>query len=192
MLIVARHGRTAINAAGRLLGRLDPPLDDLGVQQAARLAAGLPGVVRVVSSPLQRAQATAAAFGLPVEVDERWIELDYGDLDGVAMKDVPPATWQRWRSDPAWTPPGGESLLALHARVGAACEDLMEAAATEDVVVVTHVSPVKAAMAWAMGVGVQTGWRSHVDQGSITRIGIGPAGPVLRSFNETQHLTSLS
>ena len=56
------------------------------------------------------------------------------------------------------------------------------------VVVVSHVSPIKAAVAWALGVGPEVAWRSHLDPASITRIAIGPAGPVLRTFNEVAHL----
>ena len=86
MLIVVRHGRTDANASGLLLGRrLDPGLDALGEQQAAALAAAVPRPARVISSPLQRTRQTAAAFGCPVEVDERWIELDYGALDAIAV-----------------------------------------------------------------------------------------------------------
>ena len=61
MLIIVRHGRTAANASGLLLGRADPELDELGRRQAAAVAAALPPVDRVVASPLRRAQETAAA-----------------------------------------------------------------------------------------------------------------------------------
>ena len=89
MLIMLRHGRTKANASGLLQGRIDPELDELGVQQAAA-AAGLIGRVdRVIASPLVRAQQTAAALGQPVETDERFIELDYGDWEGKPVKDVP-------------------------------------------------------------------------------------------------------
>ncbi|MBO0747342.1 MAG: histidine phosphatase family protein, partial [Acidimicrobiaceae bacterium] len=55
-LYLARHGRTPLNAAGVLRGRLDPPLDEEGRAEAARLGSALGGVgVRlVVASPLQR------------------------------------------------------------------------------------------------------------------------------------------
>ena len=59
MLFVVRHGRTAANASGLLLGRLDPDLDELGVRQAAAAAAALGTVDRVVSSPLLRTRRTA-------------------------------------------------------------------------------------------------------------------------------------
>jgi broad specificity phosphatase PhoE len=62
-----------------------------------------------------------------------------------------------------------------------------------DVVVVSHVSPIKAAAAWALGVGDEVAWRMYVAQASITRIGVGGPGglPSLRSFNETAHLDGL-
>ena len=55
MLYVVRHGETAPNAAGLLLGRSDPLLTERGQTQAATLAATLPVPDRVVSSPLRRA-----------------------------------------------------------------------------------------------------------------------------------------
>jgi len=192
MLILARHGRTASNAAGLLLGRADPSLDELGVAQAgdlARLLAGRPPM-RVVASPLARTRQTAEALGYPVAVDQRWIELDYGDYDQQPMRDIPLEVWQAWRSDPGYVPPAGESLQTMAERVRDACAELAEEAAEHDIVVVTHVSPIKAAVAWALQVGIEVSWRMHVAPASITRIAISPTGPSLVSFGETHYLTS--
>jgi broad specificity phosphatase PhoE len=189
LLILVRHGRTAANAQGLLLGRrLDPELDETGVTQATALARLLGEPDRVVTSPLRRAVETAGALGRPVEVDERWIELDYGTLDGTPLRDVPASTWSRWRADPGFTPEGGESLVDLGARVRAACDELAEEAAGADVVVVTHVSPLKAAVAWALGVGEAVAWRMFVAPASVTRIAVGERGPSLHAYNDTAHL----
>ena len=190
MLIVVRHGRTTANASGLLLGRSDPPLDDVGREQAAQLAAVLPDVGRVVSSPLRRARDTAAAIaaGGDVTIDDRFVELDYGEFDGRPTADVPAEVWAAWRADPDFAPPGGETLAALRARVVEACEELAGDAHGRDVVVVTHVSPVKATVGWALGAGFEVNWRTYVQPASITRIGFGPAGPVLHGFNDTHHL----
>jgi broad specificity phosphatase PhoE len=193
VLILVRHGQTAANASGLLLGRLDVELDERGREQAARLAAvvGRPGV-RVVSSPLRRARDTAAAIaasaGTTVEVDERWVEIDYGSHDGTPLSEVPAQLWARWREDPDFAPEGGESLAAVGRRVAAACEALAPGAAAGDVVVVSHVSPIKAAVVWALGTATPTVWRMFVAVASVTRIAIGDRGPVLHSFNETAHL----
>jgi broad specificity phosphatase PhoE len=188
VLILVRHGRTTLNALGLLQGHLDEELDEVGRAQAEAVAKVLGTPDRVISSPLVRARATAAALGLPVEVDERWIELDYGELDGLPLAELPASLWSAWRSDPGWVPPGGESLTALGARVRAGAEDLVADAADRDVVVVSHVSPIKAAVAWALGVGDEVAWRMWVGPASITRIGCAGPLPSLRSFNETAHL----
>jgi broad specificity phosphatase PhoE len=84
-------------------------------------------------------------------------------------------------------PPGAESLVALGARVRAACDDVL-AAAENLTVVVTHVSPIKAAVAWALGVGDEVTWRMFVAPASVTVIGTDERGPLLRAFNVTTHL----
>jgi probable phosphoglycerate mutase len=193
VILLIRHGQTAANAAGLLLGREDPPLTDLGRRQAAALADAASGVTRVVTSPLRRARETAAAFGppVPVEVDERWTELDYGELEGRPHGEVPSETWRRWRDDRAFAPPGGESLAALGLRVREACDELGGKAGDGDVAVVSHVSPIKAAIAWTLGVDDSVSWRMFLDVASISRVAIGPYGPSLRTYNETHHLSSL-
>lgn len=188
MLYVVRHGQTAANAAGQLLGRADVPLTDTGRRQAKALAAALGPVQRVVSSPLQRARDTAAAFGRPVEIDERWTELDYGIYDEWPLADVPAEMWQGWRGDAEFAPPEGESLASVGRRVRAACDELAAAAAESDVVVVSHVSPIKAAVAWTLGVSDAVTWRMFVAVASITRVAVNERGPILRSFNEVAHL----
>jgi broad specificity phosphatase PhoE len=185
LLVLVRHGRTKANASGLLLGRADPPLDDHGREQAAALAASVVDARRVVCSPLRRARETAAALGLPVDVDERWIELDYGELDGRPIADVPEELWQRWRADVDFAPPGGESLATLGRRVRTACEDLAAEATEADIVVVSHVSPIKAAVAWALGVGDELSWRLHVAPASVTRIAVRGGWGVLTTFNWT-------
>ena len=191
-LLIVRHGRTAHNAAGRLLGRADPPLDGLGERQAAALAAAIGPVDRVVSSPLLRTRQTAAAFGIEVAVDDRLVELDYGDWDGRPVGDVSAAEWARWRSDLEFEPPRGESFAALGRRVREACASFAEHATDDAIVVaVTHVSPVKAALCWALGVDDSVLWRTFVAPASITRIAVRSGIPQLHSFDETGHLATV-
>jgi len=194
VLVLVRHGQSELNAAGRLAGRLDTPLTELGVAQAKAMAASLADLgepAAVISSPLQRARDTAAAIGLPVVVDQRWVELDYGPYDGWLLGDVPAEMWARWRSDASYAPPGGESLAALGRRVREACEELLGDPDRLSVVV-SHVSPIKAAVAWALGVGDEVAWRMFLAPASITMIGHGAAGPSLYAFNVTAHLVGVA
>ncbi len=191
MLILLRHGQTRANAQSLLQGRIDLPLDETGLRQAQQcgdfIRANYPHSL-VVSSPLTRARETAAHLSDDVTVDDRFIELDYGVWDGRALTDVAPETWSEWRSNPDFRPPGGETLNELDARVRPALEELTERARSEHVVVVSHVSPIKSAITWALGVGTDATWRCHLDRASICRITIGPRGPSLTAMNETAHL----
>jgi broad specificity phosphatase PhoE len=122
-------------------------------------------------------------------IDDRLVELDYGEWDERPVAEITPAEWAAWRADPAFAPPGGESLLQLGARVREAFEDL--AALDGTTLVVTHVSPIKAAVAWALGVGDEATWRMFVAQASLSRIEAAGGGPRLVSFNDVGHLESL-
>jgi alpha-ribazole phosphatase len=189
MLILVRHGRTPANALGLLQGRLDQSLDDVGQRQAQQVAsavrASVTSVDRVIASPLLRAQQTASAFGLPVDTDDRWLEISYGVYEGVAMSNVPRDVWNNWRRDPSFVPEGGESMGEMDQRVRAACDDIAAEARETNLVVVSHVSPMKAAVAWALGTDLGISWRTHLAQASVCRIEVRDTGPVLISFNET-------
>lgn len=192
-LIIVRHGRTAYNASGRLQGRTDNPLDEVGQDQARRVARHLAGDLDadslVICSPLVRARQTAQAIadecGLGVSIDDRWIEINYGVFEGVPQADVPAPVWSQWRSDPTFAPESGESLVSVHERVTQACDDMMRRLDGRTAVVVTHVSPIKSSIAWALGANVDIGWRTQLDTASVCRIALTPRGPVLRTFNET-------
>lgn len=187
MLILVRHGRTPANAAGLLQGRLDQDLDELGRAQAAAVAdfvAERWTVDAVVSSPLRRAVQTAEAFGHPLEIDEQWIELAYGEYEGTPAATVPAGVWEQWRNDPDFVPAGGEAFAALDARVRAACDALVTRAAEENIVIVSHVSPIKAAVGWALDVDLRIAFRCHLDQATVCRIGIRRGQPILQTFNE--------
>lgn len=191
MLIMVRHGQTAVNAQGLLQGHLNPDLDEVGRMQALRLGAHVREHhrgARIVSSPLARAVQTASAISDEFTIDERFIELDYGSWDGLSMGEIDRSTWQSWRSDPGFRPPGGESLRELDERVVPALEELFMEAKDHTIVVVTHVSPIKSAITWALGVGPDATWRCHLDRASITRIAVTERGPVLAAMNETGHL----
>jgi broad specificity phosphatase PhoE len=191
VIVFARHGQTAPNRDGLVLGRADPELTEEGHRQAELLADALRGepVAAILSSPLLRARQTAEpigeACGVPVEVDDRLIEIDWGAWEGRATGSLAKTDVDRWKAEDG-TAPEGESLDSLSLRVDSFCREQLDRDGL--VVAVSHVSPIKAAAAWAMGVDGTVAWRMFLGLASITRVGQGKANPVLLSFNETGHL----
>jgi broad specificity phosphatase PhoE len=192
VLILVRHGESEANARGLLLGRTDAALTELGRAQvrAARALVRDP-VAEVRTSPLSRARDTAALLDLaaPVTVDERWVEVDYGEFECQPLGDIPADVWQRWMADRHFRPEGGETLAEVDVRVGEACAELFATAGEGarrregDVVIVSHVTPIKAAVAWALGT-TDLYWRLHLRTASVTRIGWNRDAPILHGFNE--------
>lgn len=194
LLTLVRHGRTYANAGGLLQGHVDNELDAVGRDQAEVLGPALARIGRVdriIASPLLRAQQTASAISahssIPIETDSRWIELDYGDYDGKPMTSVAPEVWARWRSDPDFRPPGGETMSELEVRVREALGELVADATGTHVVVVSHVSPIKAAVAWALGVDIGVSWRTALDRASMSTIRLHDERRALMTFNVTVH-----
>jgi len=148
-------------------------------------------VSRVVASPLRRAQQTAQAISqglsqhIEVETDPRWIELNYGDFDGQPVSSVSPEQWATWRTDEHFRPPQGETLAELSVRVHDAIDALLADSVSSHIVVVSHVSPIKAAVAWALGVGVEVSWRTALDRASMTTVRLDAKHPALKTFNVT-------
>ena len=192
MLILVRHGESVANAQGLLLGRTDAELTDVGRAQAAAVPALLTSpVVEVRASPLVRARDTADLLGLgvPVTVDERWIEVDYGEFECQPLGGIPAEVWQQWQRDRGFRPAGGESLAEVDQRVEDACAELFASdgagarRADGDVLVVSHVTPIKAAVAWALG-AADLYWRLYLRTASVTRIGWNRDAPILHGYNE--------
>lgn len=132
-----RHGRTALNAAGALRGLIDVPLDQVGETEAVRLGdlfAGVP-LTAVVSSPLLRARATAAAVagsaGAELRTDPRLRDRDYGRWAGRSRADVERDHGSVDRA------PEVEKAASFAGRVCAAFDDVV-AGAEGSVAIVAH------------------------------------------------------
>ena len=143
-LHLLRHG--ALEQPGLMMGRTDGAPTAAGIAACVAQTAGL-GVEQLISSDLQRASKAGAAIsdalGLPLTVDPRWRELDFGDWDGKASGAVDQGTLGAFWDDPdANPPPGGERWSSLVARVSAALADMVP----QTTLVVTHGGAMRAAL----------------------------------------------
>jgi broad specificity phosphatase PhoE len=154
VILLARHGETADNANGLILGRHDPPLSEAGREQAEALAtrARRAGVVAVWTSPLARARQTAsiaaAAVGCDAVIIDDLIESDRGTWEGQSVAELARSSPQLHaafeRGDPAFVFPGGESLLDQVQRTRQALTEV--AAGAAPALVVAHAGTIRAAL----------------------------------------------
>jgi probable phosphoglycerate mutase len=196
VIVLVRHGQTTTNAEGLLVGRSDPHLTELGERQARALAPYLEGVEAVWTSPLARARETAALAlpGLHARVEDAFIEVDYGDLDGQPVATLTGEHWRAFEHGHELAFGGGESLAEVDQRVHGALDALLADASSllhqprRHLAIVSHVSPIKSATVWALGADPSTAWRTRLDNGSITTIGVRGTTPQLVRFNLVPHL----
>jgi 2,3-bisphosphoglycerate-dependent phosphoglycerate mutase len=195
-ILLARHGRTAWHEPGRYAGASDIPLDEVGVAQAATLArhAATLQLTGLVSSPLVRAAATAApvteATGLPVRVDDRLRELDFGMAEGrsiESLREEDPALVDRFLADPSGHHfPGGEAPADAATRVAAAVGDLVAADPGGTILVVAHGTLIRLLLCTLFGIPLSDYRRRfpRVDSVALTELSYSPQGTVgLMTYN---------
>jgi len=200
VLHIIRHGETAWNVEEVFRGRADVALNERGEAQAQAIARALAkeNLAAVYSSPLQRAASTARpiarAHGLALHIDERLTDLDFGEWEGVPLREAPtrwPELFALWERDPgAVVFPGGESLPAVRERAMSAVEEVTARHQGATVAIVTHRVVTKLALLAVLGLDNSHFWRIRQDNGCVNRIERAKDW-VVTSLNDVCHLRGL-
>ncbi len=143
-----RHGQTEVQA--RYLGSTDIALSRNGWQQMRAAVAGRSWDL-IVSSPLRRcadfASTLAHELRAGCRLDADWREMSFGEWEGCSAAEILASDGERLRrfwADPSQqSPPGGEPLSALRARVVAAWQRIVNEPGPDRVLVVTHGGPIR-------------------------------------------------
>ncbi|WP_169949592.1 bifunctional RNase H/acid phosphatase [Microbispora sp. H11081] len=200
-LLLLRHGQTPLSVEKRFSGLGDPSLTPTGLAQAEAAALRLsrqPYEVEViVTSPLARARQTAEAVsartGIAVLVEDDLRETDFGAWEGYTFAEIQ-QRWPRelaaWLADPDVAPPGGESFAVTARRVEQARDRIVKTHEGRSVVVVSHVTPIKMLVRFALGAPPEALYRMHLDLACLSAIDYYADGPaVVRALNDTAHLS---
>jgi broad specificity phosphatase PhoE len=157
-LLLVRHGETDWNRDGRWQGHSDTQLNDVGREQAKRLAAQLEGVDVVYSSDLARARETAelvaCALGLQVHPDARLRERSFGAWEGKTGPEIEAefgAAHARWLAGDGPGADDAEAFGDFAARVQSFLEDVLARHADATVLVVAHGGSLRVIHALAQG-----------------------------------------
>ncbi|MFN2625201.1 MAG: histidine phosphatase family protein [Mycobacteriales bacterium] len=192
-LLLVRHGLTEMT--GPVLAGWTPGvhLDERGRRQAAALRERLTeiAIAAVVSSPLERCVETVAELardhGVEVATDDRFGECGYGDWTGQELKRlVKDPLWRQVQAHPsAVTFPGGEALRDVQHRAVAAVRE-WNARVGDDVtwLACSHGDVVKAVVADALGLHLDTFQRIVADPASLTVIRYTALRPFLVRLND--------
>lgn len=181
-LAVVRHGATALTGVwlnGCGPHAADPGLTAAGAAQAAAAAASLAEAgfqaAPVVSSPAQRARATAEAVASAlgastVALDGRLAEVDFGLWEGKRPGDLyaaDPGRVRQWWTDPEFVPPQGESATAAGRRLADLVDEWRADSRPRSGVLVGHTTTVRALVGAALGVGHAQAMRLTVGPGAV-------------------------
>ncbi|MBD3315519.1 MAG: phosphoglycerate mutase [Chitinivibrionales bacterium] len=186
--LLIRHGE--YDSLGNFLaGRMDGVrLNYHGERQAAALAEPLSrmGVDAVVSSPLERAVATAVplaeASGMVVETREQLTDIDYGEWTGKELKSLEgDADWLRFNTFRGGSvPPGGESILHVQARMVHDIFHIAELFPNGTVALFGHADPIKTVVAHFLGIPFELMGRISIAPASVTTLEIDRWGAQFR------------
>jgi probable phosphoglycerate mutase len=184
-IILVRHGETVWHKENRYAGLSDVALTDRGRAQANQLAAWAAnaGITAVWSSSLSRAHKTAApsakALGLQLHTDERLIELDFGQGEGLTSAEMSvqfPEAFAAFRADPVknFLPDGEDPARAAERTVSALIE--ISRSPSKRSLVVAHSTLLRLALCQLLGIPLSR-YRTvfpTLDNCSLTEIDLDP------------------
>ena len=181
-VLLVRHGQTDWNAAGKIQGSSDIPLNDRGRAQARELAERLRDMGRicaVYTSPLRRALETAAIIGrtlgiAPIAVPQL-TELSFGDWEGCSWDEIGerwPEQFARYSEDRKnYAPPGGESYAQMLARSWPFVDGLRRKRGGGAVLCVCHSAVMRGILAKNEGLTVAESYRRlKLPNGSVVEL----------------------
>ncbi|MDP2289101.1 MAG: bifunctional RNase H/acid phosphatase [Actinomycetota bacterium] len=199
--VLVRHGATQFSLEKRFSGKggADPGLAPIGEAQARAAAQELASRIQfdlVVSSPLLRTRQTAAILAGELAKDlvimDDIAECAFGEWDGLTFEDVQtrwPDELRQWLDSVDFAPPGGESFTQVHARVAHARNELLYSYPGKNILVVSHVSPIKLMVALTIDAPVESVYRMELRPCSISTTTWYPDGNnSLYGFAESSHL----
>lgn len=176
-----------------LAGRMDVPLNADGLEQAEALGRWYAGqrVDVVWASPLPRTRQTAEPIarrhGLEVQTADALLEVDFGAWESKDFADLEndPA-WRRWNGSRGRSrAPGGETIAEVQARMCGFINDLCDRDPEGTHVLVSHGDPIRAALAYYLGVPVDLFLRLEVYPGSVSVLAIDGWSPRVLRVNGT-------
>lgn len=184
-IYLIRHTTTA-TPKGLCYGQTDVPLADNFAEDFSIVRNKLPGLspdCRVISSPLTRCLHLANDLSHTVNIDQRLLEINFGQWEGQLFDDIEPDRLKYWADNFVnIAPPGGESFTQLRERVNDFWQDLITNP-HEQVAIISHAGVIRALFSLLLDMPPALAFRFQVDYGSISKIRCLNNYPVIQFCN---------
>lgn len=200
-IYLARHGQTVSNREGRFCGHAETELTDLGVEQSRALGRRLEQttIAACYTSDFTRALRTATLAlgerGVAPRPDPDLRELHYGEWElereTLVRKNYPEQHRLMREEDPAWRPPGGESVAEVRARTFRALERIVKGHRNREVLVVSHGTAINCLLSAVLGMPESHVFRIDVTNCALTELEERCGRLYVVRLNDTAHLAGL-
>lgn len=182
MLYIMRHGRTDWNDRKKLQGRTDIPLNETGREMAKKAAVEYADVNFDVCfcSPLVRALETAEIFlknrDVPINTDERLVEMGFGDYEGFENSfQIPDCPVNVLFKEPEKyiTPvAGGESFEDLFKRTGSFLREVIEPLLEQgkDILIIGHGAMNSSIVCQVKNIPIEQFWSAGIENCKLMKL----------------------
>ncbi len=202
-IVLVRHGHVEGIAPPRFRGRIDLPLTELGLRQAAAARDDVAATARpvaVYTSPLSRCVRTGdiigEPFGLTAKSVAQFTDIDYGSWQGRTLDEVQAtdaAMLDVWLHSPTMAEiPSGESLHCVAARVAAVLRKILSKHPDDQILLVGHDTVNRVLLLHALELPLSRYWHIRQDPCAISVLEHGDGGWTVHSINETGHLRRIT
>lgn len=200
-MLVVRHGQTVSNKEGRFCGHSETDLTPLGMEQARALGRRLAAVQvdAVYTSDFSRAITTAALAlegrDVPAFADPGLRELHYGLWEMEKEREIAKRYPEQHRlmrlEDPAWHPPGGETIAMVRERTLAAFRRIVKAHEHQTVLIVTHGTAINCLVSGLLAIPPSHTFRFDVANCGLSEVVMRRSRPIVVCLNDTAHLAGV-
>jgi alpha-ribazole phosphatase len=199
-LYMVRHGQTDMSRTHRYCGRIDPPLNEIGLAMARCFGEIYSAKTwdAAYCSPRIRTRQTLAALTAikPVQTvfDEALAEISYGEWEGLSPEEAEarfPDAYRHYAEDTAGrAPPEGETAYDVAARAMRAMDGIQTAHPKGRVLIVSHKATLRIIIAAMLGLDARK-FRDRIAYpvAGVSRFEITATGPLLTALGDTCHLT---
>lgn len=196
-IIIVRHGQTNWNILGKVQGQEDIELNEIGKEQAKKLASKLTKekIDIIYTSDLKRSYQTAKIISDTINsniiIDKNLREIHFGNWQGLTLTNIKKDFKKEyiiWRTEPhKLNLPGAEKLIEVQERMKKIINNVLRSE-NQNILIVSHATAIKTLILGILDLDLAKFNNIKIDNTSISIIEYHSTGPIIKLLNDTCHL----